>query len=46
MISEKATLTTVAAFAKAYADATKSGNTVFTLTKNQLVGAEIGRAHV
>lgn len=39
MISEKATLTTVAAFAKAYADATKSGNTTFTLTKNELVGA-------
>lgn len=39
MISEKATLTTVAAFAKAYADATKSGNTTFNLTKNELVGA-------
>lgn len=39
MISEKATLATVTAFAKAYADATKSGNTTFTLTKNQLVGA-------
>ena len=39
MISEKATLSTVAAFAKAYADATKSGNTTFNLTKNQLVGA-------
>ena len=39
MISEKATLATVQAFAKAYADATKSGNTTFTLTKNQLVGA-------
>ena len=39
MISEKATIATVAAFAKAYADATKSGNTTFTLTKNELVGA-------
>ena len=39
MISEKATLSTVAAFAKAYVDATKSGNTTFNLTKNQLVGA-------
>ena len=39
MISEKATLSTVQAFAKAYADATKSGNTTFTLTKNELVGA-------
>lgn len=39
MISEKATIATVAAFAKAYADASKSGNTTFTLTKNELVGA-------
>lgn len=39
MISEKATLATVSAFAKAYADATKSGNTTFTITKNELVGA-------
>ena len=39
MVSEKATLATVASFAKAYADATKSGNTTFTLTKNELVGA-------
>ena len=39
MISQKATIATVAAFAKDYADATKSGNTTFTLTKNELVGA-------
>ena len=39
MISEKATLATVSAFAKAYAVETKSGNTTFNLTKNQLVGA-------
>ena len=39
MISEKATLSTVAAFAKAYAVETKSGNTTFNLTKNELVGA-------
>ena len=39
MISEKATLATVSAFAKAYAVETKSGNTTFNLTKNELVGA-------
>ena len=39
MIAQKATFATVAAFAKAYADATKSGNTTFTLTKNELCGA-------
>lgn len=39
MISEKATYANVAAFAKAYADATKSGNKTFTLTKNELCGA-------
>lgn len=39
MISEKATLATVSAFAKAYAKETNSGNTTFTLTKNELVGA-------
>ena len=39
MISEKATLSTVQAFAKAYAVETKSGNTTFNLTKNELVGA-------
>ena len=39
MIAEKATFATVAAFAKAYADATKSGNKTFTLTKNELCGA-------
>lgn len=39
MIAQKATFATVAEFAKAYADATKSGNTTFTLTKNELCGA-------
>lgn len=39
MISEKATISTVQAFAKAYAVETKSGNTTFNLTKNELVGA-------
>ena len=39
MISEKATIATVAKFAKDYADATKSGNKTFTLTKNELCGA-------
>ena len=39
MIVQKATFSTVAAFAKAYADATKAGNTTFTLTKNELCGA-------
>lgn len=39
MIAQKATFATVAAFAKSYADATKSGNTTFTLTKNELCGA-------
>lgn len=39
MISEKATIATVAKFAKDYANANKSGNTTFTLTKNELVGA-------
>ena len=39
MIAQKATYSTVASFAKAYADATKSGNTTFTLTKNELCGA-------
>ena len=39
MIAQKATYSTVQAFAKAYADATKSGNTTFTLTKNELCGA-------
>ena len=39
MISEKATLATVAKFAKDYANANKSGNTTFTLTKNELCGA-------
>lgn len=39
MISEKATFATVAAYAKDYADKTKTGNKVFTLTKNELCGA-------
>ena len=39
MISQKATIATVAAFAKDYANASKSGNTTFTLTKNELIGA-------
>lgn len=39
MISEKATLTTVAAFAKDYAVASKTGNTTFTLSTNELCGA-------
>ena len=39
MISQKATLATISEFAKAYAVASKSGNTTFSLTKNELCGA-------
>ena len=39
MIAQKATLATISEFAKAYAVASKSGNTTFTLTKNELCGA-------
>lgn len=39
MISEKATLATVASFAKDYAVASKSGSTTFTLSTNELCGA-------
>ena len=39
MIAQKATLATISEFAKAYAVASKSGNTTFNLTKNQLCGA-------
>ena len=39
MISQKATLATISEFAKAYAVASKSGNTTFSLTKNELCSA-------
>ena len=39
MIAQKATLATISEFAKAYAVASKSGNTTFSLTKNELCGA-------
>ena len=39
MIAQKATLATISEFAKAYAVASKSGNTTFNLTKNELCGA-------
>ena len=39
MISQKATLATISEFAKAYAVASKSANTTFSLTKNELCGA-------
>ena len=39
MIVQKATLATISEFAKAYAVASKSGNTTFNLTKNELCGA-------
>ena len=39
MIAQKATLTTIQEFAKAYAVASKSGSTTFSLTKNELCGA-------
>ena len=39
MIAQKTTLQTISEFSKAYAAASKSGSTTFSLTKNELCGA-------